>query len=416
MDTTDRICPTGRDVVVHILPIFTLQYLMGVLVQLKNTTLLRIALLPVIPWVISRAVLALDFSCGQQDEGPKNAAFATYMASFVARAIVWTLERQPYKRDNVSEAEPTSIPMACWNAFDLLFNVRGIGWNWSKGIPVPRSSVQSQSRPWFLLSAITRVAFMAVVLDVFTEATRSHFPNSDPRGIDTIFDHSLPPISRYFRVFRLVYLALWQAYFTIEWGYQLLSVVGVVAFYQHPSQWPPLFDKPWSSTSLSDLWGRRWHQMLRHFTVALGGTPLAYFLGRPGYVLGTFLLSGAIHYIEFRATGCGGNSTIEAAFFVMNAIGVLLERAWSKMRGHRIGGVYGWIWTFSWLTLWSVPMVDQWAKIGRVGEADLMGGFRPAVSLLSLAFPASVDKGFVANCLCFGISMPFLIYTLFALS
>ncbi|KAL4077575.1 hypothetical protein J3A83DRAFT_4368911 [Scleroderma citrinum] len=414
MDTTEGICPTGRDVIVHVLPIFILQYLMGVLVQLKGTALLRIALLPLISWVVLQAVLGLDFSCGKEEEGPKNAAFVTYLTSFVARATVWTLERQPYKRENVSGTESTSIPMACWNAFDLLFNMRGVGWNWSKGIPISRSSVQSQSRPRFLFFAVTRFILFAVVFDALQEGVRSHFPNFSPRDSNTIFDHSLPPIPRYIRVFQIVYLNLWQAYFFIGSMYHLLSAIFVILFFQHPSQWPPLFDKPWSSTSLSDLWGRRWHQIIRHFSVALGGVPFIHVLGRPGYVLGTFLLSGAIHYIDFRASGCRGNPVIGGGFFVINAIGVLLERAWSKMRGHRIDGIYGWIWTFSWLTLWSVPMVDEWAKIGRFGS-NWIGDFRPAAVLLSLVLPTTVDKGFVANCLCFGISVPFLVYTLFTL-
>ena len=67
MYTTHKTCPTGWDAVVYILPIFTLQYMMGVLVQLKHTALLRIALPPLILWVILRALSVLDFSCGQQD-------------------------------------------------------------------------------------------------------------------------------------------------------------------------------------------------------------------------------------------------------------------------------------------------------------------------------------------------------------
>ncbi|KAL4077579.1 hypothetical protein J3A83DRAFT_4214742 [Scleroderma citrinum] len=414
MDKTDKICPEGRDVVVYILPILALQYVMGVLVQLKNTALLRIALLLLILWVILRALLALDFSCGQQDEGLKDAVFFTYMVVIVAQATVWALARQPYRRDNVRVTGSTSIPMACWNVWDLLMNARGIGWNWSKGIPIPQSSIELQSRRRFLLFTVTRIIFFAIVFDAFIEAVGTHCPNPSTRDIPTIFDRSLPPIARYFRVFQIVYLAFWLAYFTIEWVYQLLSAICVVLFHQHPSQWPPLFDKPWLSTSLSDLWGRRWHQILRHLCVNLGGEPFASFLGRPGYVLGTFFLSGAFHYVGFRATRCGGNFAIEGGFFVVNAIGVVFERVWSKMRGCRIRGVYGRIWTLSWVVLWSVPMVDKWASIGLCGR-DIFGGYRPAMSLLSLVLPTSVDKSFVANCLCFGISVSFLAYSLLTL-
>jgi len=337
------------------------------------------------------------------------------MTSIVARTTVWTLARQPYKRDNVGAAESTSFLMACWNAWDLLLNVRGIGWNWSQGTSTSRSSNKSRSRALFVLLAVTRLAFSVLALDALTEVQLSHYPNMSPRDIRTIFDHSLPPIPRYIRVLNLVYLNFWMGYFTIEGIYQLLSAIFAILFWQHPSQWPPMFDKPWSSTSLNDLWGRRWHQILRHFCVALGGAPLAYLLGRPGNVLGTFLLSGAVHCIQFRANGHGGNLAIEGNFFVMNGIGILLERTWSKMTGRRVRGLYGWMWTLLWVTIWAVPMVDQWAEIGRFGF-DTFGGSRPAMALLSLILPTGADKSFAANCLYLGISVPLLVYTLFTLS
>ena len=333
----------------------------------------------------------------------------------VARTTVWTLTRQPYKRDNVSAAESTSLPMACWNAWDLQLNVRGIGWNWSQGIPIRRPSLQLQSRPRFLLFAITRFAFCLVMFDAFMEALRAQFSGISPHDIYTIFDHSLPLIPRYIRVLQTVYLISWVIYLTIEGVYQLLSTIFVILFWQCPSQWPPLFDKPWLSTSLSDLWGRRWHQMVRHSAVALGGAPLAYFLGRPGYVLGTFLFSGAIHCIHFLANKRGGNPVFEGGFFVMNGVGILLERAWSKARSRRVGGVYGSMWTLLWVTVWAVPMVDQWAKIGRFDAGAALGDFRPAMFLLSLILPTATDKDFVVSCLCFRLSVLFLVYTLFTM-
>ena len=336
------------------------------------------------------------------------------MTSIVAHATVWTLVREPYKRDNVGATESTSFPMACWNAWDLLLNVRGIGWNWSQGIPIPQSSNKSRSRALFVLLAVMRLAFCVVALDALTEAQLSHYPNMSPRDIRSIFDHSLPPIPRYIRALQLVFLNFWLGYFTIEMIYQLLSAIFVILFWQHPSQWPPLFDKPLSSTSLSDLWGRRWHQILRHLAVALGGAPMAYLLGRPGKVLGTFLLSGAIHCIQFRASGHGGSAAIEGSFYVMHAVGVLLERAWLKMTGRRVSGLYGWMWTLLWVTIWAAPMVDQWAETGRFGF-DTFGGSRPTMALLSWILPTGADKSFAANCLYFGISVPFLVYTLFTL-
>lgn len=410
MHTTHTTCSTGRDAVVYILPIFTLQYMTGVLVQLKHTAFLRIALLSLMLLAISHALSVLDFSCGQQDYSHKNGILFAGVTWMVTRTIIWTLARQPYKRDNVSATESTSIPMACWNVWDLLLNVRGIGWNWSQGIPIRRLSLQLQSRPRFLLFAITRFAFFWAMFDISMEALRAQFSAPSLRDMHTIFDHSLPPIPRYIRTLQTVYLVLWVTYFGVEGVYQLYSAIFVVLFWQSPSQWPPLFDKPWSSTSLSDLWGRRWHQMLRYSAVSLGGAPLACFFGRPGYVLGTFLYSGAAHCIPYLAYKRGVNPVFECGFFVMNAVGILLERAWSKVKGRRVGGVYGWMWTFLWVIIWAVPMVDQWAKTGRFGMGAALGHFRP-MSLLSLVLPTTTDKGFVVSCLSFGGTVLFLVYT-----
>ncbi|KAL4071675.1 hypothetical protein V8B97DRAFT_2023804 [Scleroderma yunnanense] len=411
LETSSKACPTGHDVIVYILPVFAVQYLMGVLVQFKNTAYLRIALFPIMPWIALRALLALDLSCGQLERAQSNAIFFTHLISVTARVTIWALARQPYKRDNVREAESTSIPMALWNAWDLLLSLRGIGWNWSQGVPVPKPSAETRSRVRFLLFAAARVVFFGLAFDAFTEAIRAFFQNTSPLNGDTIFNQSLLPITRYLQAFGMAYLTVWMAYFAMQWAYYFLAIFCVIVFYQHPSQWPPLFDSPWLSTSLSELWGRRWHQMLRYAFFSVGGVPLSYVFGHVGLVLGTFLLSGLFHDIEIRAVGRGGNSLIEVGFFVMNGVGILLERAWAKAKGRRVRGIYGWVWTFSWLAIWGIPVVDLWAKSGRFGFDTFPAGFKPAMSLLSLVLPSGVHKGFAVNCLCFGISLPFLVYT-----
>ncbi|KAI6014169.1 hypothetical protein EDC04DRAFT_673610 [Pisolithus marmoratus] len=417
MVTTDKICPTGKDIVVHVLPIFAVQYVMGVLVQLRNTALLRIALLPIIPWLAWRGFSLFDFSCGNHEKAQANALFASHMTIVCMRVCVWALVQEPYVRDNVPKSEPTSVPMAFWNAWDLLLASRGIGWNWSRGIPIPRSSNETSSRARFWAYAATRMVFYGLALDAFTEAIRSFSPNFNSWRGDTILDPSLPMISRYLRALQISYLTVWMAYFGLQWGYYTLALVFVPIFRQNPSQWPPLYDKPWLSTSLSELWGRRWHQTLRFPFVSCGGIPLAYLFGPPGGVLGTFLMSAIFHVIDLRSVGRGGSIMAEIGFFGMGGVGVLLERAWSKKTtpNRRVKGVYGWIWTFSWMALWGIPVVDTWAKAGRFSADTFPGGFQPTMALLSLVLPPDVDKGFVLKCLCFGTSLPFLVYSLFTL-
>ncbi|KAI6003208.1 membrane bound O-acyl transferase family-domain-containing protein [Pisolithus orientalis] len=387
--TTEKVCPIGEDIAIYVLPIFAMQYFMGALVQLKNTALLRIALLPVVLWLAWRAVSALDFSCGNHEKAQANAIFVN--STF---------------RNGV----PASIPTAFWNAWDLLLNSR-----WRR-LELP--SFETNSRARFLVYAVARAIFCGLAFDAFTETVCTYSPNLGSWKGDSILDYSLPFVPRYLRALQILYLAVWLTYFALNWAYYSLAIVCIIVFRQRPSQWPPLFDRPWLSTSLSDFWGRRWHQMFRFPLVSCGGVPLAYLFGRPGGVLGTFMMSAIFHIIELRAVGRGSNIAVQVSFFALNGVGVLLERAWAKRTGRRLkGSVCGWIWTFSWMALLALPVVDEWARVGRFAVDRFPGGFKPTMALLSLVqLPPGVDNGFVLKCLCFGTSLPFLAYSLFTLS
>ncbi|KAI6117996.1 hypothetical protein F5141DRAFT_1095292 [Pisolithus sp. B1] len=358
---------------------------MGVLVQLRNTALLRVAL----------AFSLFDFSCGDHEKAQANCSIrCDHMATICMRTAIWAMVQEPYVRDNVPKNQSTSVPMALWNVWDLLLTTRGIGWNWSQGIPIPRRSKEITSKTQFLIYAALRAVLYGLAFDAFTEAIRSFSPNFSSWKGETIFDPSLS----------ITYLAIWLAYCAIQWGYHSLSIVLVSIFRQHPSQWPPLFDKP------CEIWGRRWHQMLRFNFASCGGIPFAYLFGRTGGILGTFLMSGIFHVVEFRAMTVAG-------FFFMNGVGVLLERAWSKKvsPGRRVRGIWGWIWTFSWMAFWGVPLLDQWTRAGRFAADPLPGGIKPTMALLSLVLPQGADKGLILKCLCFGITAPFVVYSLFTL-
>ncbi|KAI6147993.1 membrane bound O-acyl transferase family-domain-containing protein [Pisolithus tinctorius] len=410
----EKLCPAGEDIAIYVLPIFAMQYFMGALVQLKNTALLRIALLPVVLWLAWRAVSALDFSCGNHEKAQANAIFVSHILMVSGRVIPWALARELYVRNGV----PASIPTAFWNAWDLLLNSRGVGWNWSREIPIAKPSFETNSRAQFLVYAVARAIFCGLAFDAFTETVCTYSPNLGSWKGDSILDYSLPFVPRYLRALQILYLAVWLTYFALNWAYYSLAIVCIIVFRQHPSQWPPLFDRPWLSTSLSDFWGRRWHQMFRFPLVSCGGVPLAYLFGRPGGVLGTFMMSAIFHIIELRAVGRGSNIAVQVGFFALNGVGVLLERAWAKRTGRRLkGSVYGWIWTFSWMGLLALPVVDEWARVGRFAVDRFPGGFKPTMALLSLVqLPPGVDNGFVLKCLCFGTSLPFLAYSLFTLS
>ena len=266
-----------------------------------------------------------------------------------------------------------------------MYNKRGIGWNWPRRHIVPKPAFETDSRITFVLLSAVRLALHALGFDACLQIIRVLSPDTfgSLKG-GSLFDHTLPPLPEVLRSVLVSFLAIWMMYFVIQWSYQFLAIVCIVLFQQRPSQWPPLFDSPWLSTSLSELWGRRWHQMMREPFVTFGVRPFNYLFGRLGGVFGAFLVSGIFQDIEHRSFGRGGNSVAIIGFWVMNGVGVVLERIWTQATGRRVGGVWGWMWTFVWLALWGVWVVDEWAKTGRFGVFGLPGEIGPTLALAAL--------------------------------
>ncbi|KAF8438370.1 hypothetical protein L210DRAFT_3646664 [Boletus edulis BED1] len=370
----------------YIVPPLMCQYFMGVLVQLEGTRFYRFALLPVLVWFAWRGMF-VDMSGGDPKQGQMNVGLITHMVSVPMRGTVWAIAREPFRRQSPSnktdKSDSQSLYTALWNAFDLMFNVRGVGWNWPRGLVLPKPTFETESRTTFVLLSTARLALYAFGLDACIQTLRILGPDTfGSLNGGSLFDHTLPPLLELARSVLVSFLTIWMGYFMMQWSYHVLSVVCIILLQQRPSQWPPLFDSPWLSTSLTELWGRRWHQMMRELLVTLGMQPFSYLFGRLGGVFGAFLFSGIFHDIELRAFGRGGNSVAVIGFWVMNSVGVVLERVWKKTTGRRVGGVWGWMWTFGWLGLWGVWVVDAWAMSGRFGALSLPGEFEPSVELV----------------------------------
>jgi hypothetical protein len=292
------------------------------------------------------------------------------------RATVWAVAREPYRRQSPankhSKLDPESVYTTFWNAWDLMFNKRGIGWNWPRGLVVPEPAFETDSRLAFILLSAARLTLHALGFDACRQIIR--MLSLDTLGSlngGSLLDHTLSSLLELLRSVFVSFFTAWMPYFSMQCGYQFLAIVCIVLFQQHPSQWPPIFDSPWLSTSLSEFWGRRWHQLMRDVVLNLGGQPFNRLFGRFGGLFGAFLVSGIVHDIKLRAIGRGGNSVAIIGFWVMNGVGVVLERIWTKTTGRRLGGVWGWVWTFGWLSLWGILVVDEWAKVGRFQASSL---------------------------------------------
>ena len=297
------------------------------------------------------------------------------------RAIIWTSQQNPYQRvhksSNVSLTPHIQILL---DAADLSFNLRGIGWSWSRLPDLP-----IESRPFFAFFFHTLISFIFHVIfcDVTHRLVQLLGPNTIglPEG-GSILDPSLPPFHRYSRSTLITFIAGFTVYAAIQAYYLLLALFSLIFLCHSPSQWPPLFDHPWLSTSLSQFWSRRWHQLFREVFVSFGGNTLALFMGRVGSVLGAFFVSGILHTLGLWGMGRGGEFVKVTGFFMIMAVGILLERCWKNLTGLRVDGVFGRIWTLVWLLGWGNILVDAWSTKGLIGSVFFPDGFRPSDYIL----------------------------------
>ena len=319
-------------------PIFSC-YVMAVLVQLPHTILHRTSLLPIVYWLAFRAGMSLDLSWNNPSYDSYNFGLAvsvTFLyvqswtdsdcaAQFImfiisTRCTGWVFAQRTYTRlpprelgtaaiknhnGDIPVKHEVSLSLAMWNACDLLANQRGIGWIGPPKMPIPSPHFRVESRVTFFFLSLGRVVLLLVFNDILGRCVSSFGLDNAlrmPEG-GTLFDPSLPPLERYRNSSLITFAAAFSAYFAIDAGYHLLAVLFTLLFQQYPSQWPPFFDAPLLSTSLTSFWSTRWHQSYRESFVEVGSRPLEIYFGRVGRILGAFAVSAALHDVGLRGMG-----------------------------------------------------------------------------------------------------------------
>jgi hypothetical protein len=306
------------------------------------------------------------------------------------RVIIWTCQLEHYVRwshkPQNGEVTPNGKMHAefghrAWDALELCFNLRGCGWNWSDGLHIPKET-RPTSRFGFAITTALYFIIGITIFDIVHISVQSFDPNlSLPTG-GSIYDMSLPPIPRYLRssvICSLGGLVFWTA---IEVAYLFSTLIGVVALQQRPSQWPPLFENPLLSSSLSEYWSKRWHQLFRQCFVSLGFKPMSFAAGRAGGVLGAFFVSGILHDFGLWGMGEGAEPSSMYTFFLMMGVGVVVENAWKSMTGYKVGGIFGRAWATVWLVGWSHLLIDVYCRKGVVASKFFPDGYRPSLVLL----------------------------------
>jgi hypothetical protein len=175
---------------------------------------------------------------------------------------------------------------------------------------------------------------------------------------------SRPPIYEWFAaIFKLILGAIifWGAQYVLPTGWPIVlgwaGMVGIAMvlhfglFHLLSCFWRglgvdarPLMNQPLHSTSVAEFWGSRWNMAFRDLTHTFLFRPLARRLSLPWALAISFLVSGLVHdlVISLPAGGGYGGPT---AFFIVQAIAILIERS---PFGRRLGldrGLVGWLFT-----------------------------------------------------------------------
>ncbi|KAF8552000.1 hypothetical protein OG21DRAFT_204815 [Imleria badia] len=343
-------------------------FVVAVLAVTPQTYTLRLALWPAVTLFALRAAVSVDTGLGAP-------FFVSSMIFIVTRTLDWTLSKEPLAR----HLRPTKGSQSTiMDALDLATTFRGHGWDWARGVYIPRETRPTHRRG-FAFHIILSTGFHVFICGVFHSIILAFCPT----GVGTlsggsIFDETLQFHLRYLRASIISAFAAVSIYAIVQTLYDTCTIVGVIVFGQDPTQWPPAFDAPWRATSLSDLWGRRWHQFFRRIFLIQGGYPLLFLFGRMGFIIGAFLSSGALHYITLVSLNAQLEPWRLLVGFGMMAPGILIERAFKQFTGRRVGGVVGWIWTMAWLLLWGNLIVDACVRAGmyeifRVSESVVPG-------------------------------------------
>ncbi|KAL0954791.1 hypothetical protein HGRIS_003739 [Hohenbuehelia grisea] len=373
----------------ELLPPLLSYYVTAVLACLPDTQIIRLALLPATLWMTFRAATSIDLVSQYDDERLIywNHGLLLTLTTLAMRVISWTFQSEPRRRRDpktkpIPEDETTqsiSIKQACFDAGDLILNLRGIGWDWSIGLQVPPEWRTTSSITTFLAQTFASFVFHLVAFDHLHFTIQSFSPSTIGAACGgTIFDASLPPVQRYLRSSFISFLSGLTIYSAIQLVYDLCTMIGLLVYRQTPAQWPPLFYQPWKATSLNEFWALRWHQLFRDQFISCGGRILLLLLGRPGAVMGVFFMSAVLHHFGTWGMGRGVDFASIGGYFLLMGVGVILEGFWKKLTGNRVQGLVGWIWTISWTIGAANNLIDAWSERGLIGSQFLPAEWRPS--------------------------------------
>ena len=235
------------------------------------------------------------------------------------------------------------LPPWAQDALELMFSMRGLGWDFGEGVYTPPPT-RPQERGPFLRATLRSFLVGFLILDLIDTSIKLVPGVGDPTG-GSIFFPDVPQPTRFLLSTAIHILTGSALVAGFGMVYDLLTLLAVAVLGHSPAAWPPVMDSPWAAQSLHEFWAKRWHQLFRQTFLVFGGIPGRKVAGDVGLVLGTFLASGLFHECTILAMGGGWDSRVPL-FFLLQGGSVLGERIWKRVTGRRVDGFLGRLWVY----------------------------------------------------------------------
>lgn len=104
--------------------------------------------------------------------------------------------------------------------------------------------------------------------------------------------------------------------------------------------------------------------------------------GKAIHILAVFTISGLFHVAVFYAPAKRLVIYPYMIFYVGQGVGCIAERAFYRLTGRRVGGIAGWIWTWTFMYLTALPTVEHEYASGWVGVMRDVLSKKPEQSLV----------------------------------
>ncbi|KAH6717988.1 membrane bound O-acyl transferase family-domain-containing protein [Leptodontidium sp. MPI-SDFR-AT-0119] len=258
-------------------------------------------------------------------------------------------------------AKDAGVPRKGWKqklgwSWDLNIAMRGIGWNWRVN-NVPGGAPVGTLKWKFVRKEIFQAALSYLLFDLSQyPVTLTAYATSSPPDL---FADTWP------RQMLLTWLPALASCYALKLQYSLFAAMAVATGVSNAEDWPPIMGKLADVSTVRDLWGKFWHQLIRRklnipFRVLKKYVPIqkGTLTSRYLQLYLAFIASGLLHHLGALnlPSSSTKNNWNQLAYFFMQPIAITVEDIVIHL-GKKAGIKKSWktkaagaVWTFAWFT------------------------------------------------------------------